>query len=91
MKLYIVTAEIDVSEDGTAFKPFNKICVSQAECAAARKELTDQGVKRKDITTAEVDVPTTKAELVRFLNLLLSEKYVSEGVRLVAAEHALTR
>lgn len=91
MKLYIVQGSVDISEDGTKFEQVNKVCVSQAECASARKELTDRGVKRKDITTAEVDVPTTKTELVGFLNMLLNKPTPSEGVLLVAAHYKLTK
>jgi len=89
MKIYIVSAEIDVSEDGTAFKPFNRAVVSQAEAASARAELVQLGVKRKDIKTHEVDVPTTKSELVPFLNLLMHGKYVADGVTAVAFDYKL--
>ena len=87
MKLYIVSSQIDVSVDGTKFKQFNKVCVSQAECASTRKELTNRGVGRKDIDTYEVDVPTAKTELVGFLNQLMSGDYIQDGVRQVAATY----
>ena len=80
-----------MSVDGTKFKQFNRVCVSQAECASTRKELTDQGVKRKDINTYEVDVPTTRAELVGFLNQLMSGDYIQDGVRQVAATYKLLK
>lgn len=91
MKLYFISAEIDVSADGIAFEPFNKVCVSQAECASTRAELTSKGVKRKDIATYEVDVPTGKAELVTFLNNLLCKKFTSAGVSHVATIHKLVK
>lgn len=92
MKLYIVQGSVDGGLlGGTKFEQVNKVCVSQSECASIRKELTDRGVKRKDITTAEVDVPTTKAELVGFLNMLLSTQRPSEGVLLVAANYRPTK
>jgi len=91
MKLYIVSAQVDASEDGTKFKHVNTALVSQAECASARKELTDRGVKRKDIATYEVDVPTTKGGLVEFLNKLMSDNLVDTGVKLVAADYKLTK
>lgn len=91
MKLYIVSAHVDVSEDGTKFDHVNKVCVSQSECASSRKELTDKGVKRKDIDTHEVDVPITKSGLVEFLNKLMSGNLVDTGVKLVAADYKLTK
>lgn len=91
MKLYIVSAQVDVSEDGTKFDHVNKVCVSQSECASTRKELTDIGVKRKDIATYEVDVPTAKSGLVEFLNKLMSGNLVDTGVKLIAADYKLTK
>lgn len=41
---------------------------SQAEAAAARKLLVDQGAKRKDLVTEEIEVPTNKQGLIDFLN-----------------------
>lgn len=42
---------------------------SQSECAKIRKELvSDQGFKRADITTDEVEVETKKEGLIAFLN-----------------------
>lgn len=86
MKLYIVSAE---HPDTGA--QFNKVAVSQAECASIRAELTSLGAKRKDIDTHEVDVPTTKAEMVNFLNRLMSQPTVSDGVRQVAANCKLAK
>lgn len=80
MKLYIIDAPIEGEANIT------RVVTSQAECASVRAELTDIGIKRKDIGTHEVDVPTTKAELVNFLNQLLSG-----GVRQVVANYKLTK
>lgn len=68
MKLYIIDAPIEGEANIT------RVVTSQAECASVRAELTGMGIKRKDIGTHEVDVPTTKAELVNFLNQLLSSE-----------------
>lgn len=79
MKLYIVIA----SADSTT--PDRSIWAgSQAECAAARKELLAEGFKRKDLTTHEIEVPTKKEDLIGFLNLL------SSGTSIVAAVEKLT-
>jgi hypothetical protein len=80
MKAYIVTTSI--VPGATTF------CASQADCASARKALVDQEVKRKDIDTLEVDVPTTKAELLDFLNMLVRP---DGGPKIVAAHYALTK
>ena len=80
MKLYIIDAPIEGEANIT------RVVTSQAECASTRAELTGIGVKRKDIDTHEVDVPTTKVELVNFLNQLLSG-----GVRQVVANYKLTK
>lgn len=63
MRLYKVTGHVGIP----AVKK-TKWVGSQADAASFRKELTDAGAKRADIETAEVDVPTTKAELLAWLN-----------------------
>ena len=68
MNLYLVTAEVDVSEDGTKFDRHAIWSGSQAEAASARKELTARGAQRKDVKTYAVDVPTDKNGLLQFLN-----------------------
>ncbi len=80
MKLYIIDAPVAGEANIT------RVVTSQAECASTRAEITGLGIKRKDIDTHEVDVPTTKAELVNFLNQLLSG-----GVRQVVANYKLTK
>lgn len=68
MKLYLITAEIDVSEDGTKFDRHVIWGGSQADAASARKELLNRGATRKDLKTFEVEVPTNKEGLLQFLN-----------------------
>lgn len=68
MNLYLVTAEVDVSEDGTKFDRHAVWGGSQAEAASARKELVGRGARRKDVKTYAVDVPTDKNGLLQFLN-----------------------
>lgn len=64
MKLYLITANEST---------LNSIWAgSQAEAASARKQLVEQGAKRKDLITHEVEVPTKKEDLLGFLNLLAS-------------------
>ena len=70
MKLYLTTAHIDVSEDGTKFDDHAIWAGSQTDSAAARKEMITRGAKRKDLKTVEVEVPTRKEELIAFLNVL---------------------
>lgn len=85
MKIYIVSASAPSHED----KSFNKAVASQADAATARAEFVRLGISRKDIETHEVDVPTTKSELVPFLNLLMHDKYVANGVTAVAFDYKL--
>jgi len=63
MRLYKVTAHV-----GIPAVTKTRWVGSQSDAASFRKELTDLGAKRKDIETEEVDVPTTKAELIEWLN-----------------------
>lgn len=65
MKFYLVTADIENHEE-TGTK--SKWVVSQSDAAGARKELIEQGAKRKDLKTFELDIPTDKAGLLEFLN-----------------------
>lgn len=41
---------------------------TQADAASARKKAMDDGAKRKDVTTEDVEVPTDKAGLLAWLN-----------------------
>lgn len=66
MKLYKITADV-AKEAGQ--EPIIQWAGSQSECAKIRKELvSDQGFKRADITTDEVEVDTKKEGLIAFLN-----------------------
>jgi hypothetical protein len=76
MKLYLITANES---------PLKSVWAgSQADAASARKSLMEQGAKRKDLMTHEIEVPTKKEELIGFLNLLAS------GEDIVAATEKLT-
>lgn len=60
MKLYrTITATPDPKETWAG---------SQAEAATQRKAFNQSGVRRDDIVTVEVDVPTDKKGLLEFLN-----------------------
>jgi hypothetical protein len=82
MKLYIVTLS---EPEG------HRVCVSQAECAKTRAEFVSAGAKRKDISTYELGVPTTKAELVEFLNGLIGNATVEAGINFAVAKYNLTK
>jgi len=41
---------------------------TQADAASKRKQLVTNGYKRAEVDTEEVDVPTDKAGLLKFLN-----------------------
>lgn len=41
---------------------------TQADSASVRKKAMDDGAKRKDVTTEDVEVPTDKAGLLAWLN-----------------------
>ena len=68
MKLYRVSVatsrELDVKSD---FRSVTWVG-SQADAGKTRKALVDNGIKRAEITTEEVDVPTNKEGLLKFLN-----------------------
>lgn len=63
MKLYLITAVTGDKADIVS-----QYAGSQADAGKLRKALGEQGFKRADITTTEVDVPTGKAGLLAFLN-----------------------
>mgnify|MGYP003544660126 CR=1 FL=1 len=56
----------------TTVSPGDKTTVSwqgtQADAASVRKRAMDDGAKRKDVTTEDVEVPTDKAGLLAWLN-----------------------
>lgn len=70
MRFYLIHAKNPGAEKSV-------FVVSQADAAGARKELVDEGFKRTDITTTEVDVPTDKAGLLNFLNLMATSPSVA--------------
>ena len=61
MKLYLV-------HGNTETKQLAKWVGTQADAAATRKAFMEEGAKRADLDTKEVDVPTDKAGLLEFLN-----------------------
>lgn len=65
MKLYKITVHV-AREDGEA--PIVEWLGTQAECASSRRKWNSEGVKRNDIDTEEVEVPTDKKGLLAFLN-----------------------
>lgn len=64
MRLYKITAS---SENATLPNRFMYVG-SKAEGVLERKALMEQGFKRKDISEVEIEVPTDKAGLLKFLN-----------------------
>lgn len=66
MRFYLIT-DADRSENGEG-KCRVAWAGSQGEAASIRKQWVSGGTKRADITTDEVDVPTDKAGLLKFLN-----------------------
>ena len=78
MKLYLITAEVGVSEDGFGDAlEVSEFVGSQAEAATVRARMNKCGTPRKDITTTAVDVPTDKEGLLRFLNLMATSPTVA--------------
>lgn len=67
MKLYLIEAVTDDGQD-----TLSKYVGSQAAAAAYRKELGDNGFKRKNITTNEIELPTNKEGLIAYLNDLVA-------------------
>ena len=65
MNAYLITAS---NADGSKAK----WAASQTEAAAARKSFTDEGFKRAELQTHSVNVPTSKHELIAFLNVVVS-------------------
>jgi hypothetical protein len=64
MRLYKIMAHTDDAKDDVV-----QWVGTQADAAKLRKELnSEQGFKRDNINTFEVDVPTDKKGLLEFLN-----------------------
>lgn len=72
MNAYLVTAVSGDNKQATW-------AASQTEAAGARKAFTADGFKRAEMETHSVNIPTSKHELIEFLNLL------SAGPDIVAA------
>ena len=69
MRLYKITASYlrpDSSKDDVT--KFTQFVGSKAEGVSVRKDLMEDGARRKDIAEVEVDVPTGKSELIGWLN-----------------------
>lgn len=65
MRLYKITAAAVI---GAELPAKTQWVGSKAEGVQARKALAEEGYRRKDINEVEVDVPTTKTELLAWLN-----------------------
>ena len=69
MRLYKITAEYSKTDaekgDLTHFVQF---VGSKADGVSVRKDLMEDGARRKDITEVEIDVPTDKPGLIDWLN-----------------------
>lgn len=77
MKFYLVTASDSTTDHQTW-------AASQSDAAGARKHFVSLGIKRKDISTYEVDVPTSRAELLVFLNDYQGSAQLLVGTRKIA-------
>lgn len=76
MKLYLVTAMMDVDGDDRE-REVSEFVGSQAEAATVRARHVKEGTPRKDIKTTDVNVPTDKEGLLRFLNLVATSPTVA--------------
>ena len=80
MKLYLVALHEQITESATIDS--HTWCSSQSDAAAARKKYLADGATRKDMSTYEVEVPTGKVDLIRFLN-----DYQGDAKHLVATRN----
>mgnify|MGYP000005144360 FL=1 len=67
MRLYKITATPNTGREDQFTTQTNWVG-SQADAASVRKSLVDDGWKRVEILTEEIDVPTNKDGLIKFLN-----------------------
>lgn len=82
MRMYLVHTEFDPKTEET----HAKLVATSAEAASERKRLnSDEEIPRAKIKTDEVDVPTSKAELIAFLNKVLDAPLNSRGAVVVEA------
>lgn len=68
MRLYKISVS-EETDDGTPFMRQHYVG-TKADGVAYRKQLVEEGFRRKDIEEVEVDVPTNKEGLIAFLNSL---------------------
>lgn len=68
MRLYKITAKNPSAACGELPDSETVWVGSKSDGVAARKKMTDDGWKRKEIEEVEVDVPTSKVELLEWLN-----------------------
>ena len=71
MRLYKITA-LNTSHGDTPDSDVTWVG-SLADASAQRKKLAIDGFARKEIESEEVDVPTDKVGLIRFLNKMRNE------------------
>ena len=64
MKLYRVSSEVTLDNGKKAIRWAG----TQAGVIAVKKEWMGAGMKRKEISTEDIEVPTKKDELVEWLN-----------------------
>jgi len=79
MRAYKVTA---VEHDGgEEFTLGTRYAGTNAEARATRDQLVEQfGLKKKDVTIEEAEIPVAKADLLAFINELLTEQdYVEDA------------
>ena len=75
MRLYRIHADQGTPED----RYFVQWLGTQSDVAAFRGKLRDKGVPKDKIISREHEVPTTKAELLAFLNLVEADKLGSHS------------
>ena len=80
MRLHRIHADQGTPED----RYFVQWAGSLSEIAKHRKTLLDKGVHKNKIISREHEVPTTKAELIAFLNLVEGDKLGTQS----AGNHA---
>jgi hypothetical protein len=68
MRLYKITTT-DTSKTGIRKNETHWVG-SKSEGVAVRKQLAEEGWVRKEITEVEVDVPTDKTGLIKYLNMV---------------------
>lgn len=72
MRFYKISTPVSNMPEGCAHLTNTLFVGSLSEAPAARKVFTALGIKRKDIESIEVEVPTDKAGLMEYLNKLVA-------------------